>query len=174
MTRSSEPSLRAATAGVGACARAVLALLLCAAPLAVRAQQQQQPPAPQASPARDPAEETLDVGEDEVVRVDTDLVHIDVTVTDAAGNPVRNLRAEDFKLYEDGEERPISFFNIARRGGQPRPVAVVFALDVSGSMSPEEMERLGTAMQLFSRRLSDRTSLFAVMSFGMSARVLQP
>ncbi|HEV2880789.1 MAG TPA: VWA domain-containing protein [Pyrinomonadaceae bacterium] len=112
--------------------------------------------------------------DDEVLRVDTDLVLVDVTVTDAAGRPVRNLSEEDFKIYDEGVERPVAFFNVERRRGQPRPVAVVFAVDVSGSMSPPEMERLGSAMQLFSRRLSDRTSLFAVMSFGMSARVLQP
>jgi Ca-activated chloride channel family protein len=112
--------------------------------------------------------------DDEVLRVDTDLVLVDVTVTDAAGRPVRNLSAEDFKIYDEGVERPVAFFNVERRRGAARPVAVVFAVDVSGSMSPEEMERLASAMRLFSRRLSDRTSLFAVMSFGMSARVLQP
>jgi VWFA-related protein len=111
--------------------------------------------------------------DDEVLRVDTDLVLVDVTVTDAAGRPVRNLSEEDFKIYDEGVERPIAFFNVERRRGPQRPVAVVFAVDVSGSMSPEEMERLGEAMRLFSRRLSDRTSLFAVMTFGMSARVLQ-
>ncbi|HEX8129488.1 MAG TPA: VWA domain-containing protein [Pyrinomonadaceae bacterium] len=112
--------------------------------------------------------------DDEILRVDTDLVLVDVTVTDAAGRPVRNLSEADFKIYDEGVERPIAFFNVERRRGEPRPVAVVFAVDVSGSMSPPEMERLGEAMRLFSRRLSDRTSLFAVMSFGMSARVLQP
>jgi VWFA-related protein len=112
--------------------------------------------------------------DDEILRVDTDLVLVDVTVTDAAGRPVRNLSAEDFKIYDEGVERPIAFFNVERRRGEPRPVAVVFAVDVSGSMSPPEMERLGVAMQMFTRQLSDRASLFAVMSFGMSARVLQP
>jgi VWFA-related protein len=111
--------------------------------------------------------------DDEVLRVDTDLVLVDVTVTDAAGRPVRNLSAGDFKIYDEGVERPIAFFNVERRRGESRPVAVVFAVDVSGSMSPEEMERLGVAMRQFPQRLSDRASVFAVMTFGMSARVLQ-
>lgn len=111
---------------------------------------------------------------DEILRVDTDLVLVDVTVTDAGGQPVRNLTAGDFKLYDEGVERPIAFFNVERRRGEPRPVAVVFAVDISGSMSPDEMERLAVAMRGFSRRLSDRASLFAVMTFGMGARVLQP
>jgi len=111
---------------------------------------------------------------DEVLRIDTDLVTVDATVTDADGQLVRNLRAEDFKLYEDGVERPIAFYNIEKRGGVERPVAVVFALDVSGSMTAEEMERLQRAMTLFTERLSaDRSSLFAVMTFGMNVKTLQ-
>jgi Ca-activated chloride channel family protein len=111
---------------------------------------------------------------DEVLRIDTDLVTVDVTVTDALGLPVRELRVEDFKLYEDNAERPIAFYNVEKRSGQQRPVAIVFALDVSGSMTAEEMERLQRAMNLFSKRMSaDRTSLFAVMTFGMNVKTLQ-
>jgi Ca-activated chloride channel family protein len=111
---------------------------------------------------------------DEVLRIDTDLVTVDVTVTDAAGLPVKDLRVEDFKLYEDNVERPIAFYNVEKRSGQQRPVAIVFALDVSGSMTAEEMERLQRAMNLFSKRLSaDRTSLFAVTTFGMDVKILQ-
>jgi Ca-activated chloride channel family protein len=137
------------------------------------AQQQQQRPRRVAPVAADAAQKREEA-DDEVLRVDTDLVLVDVTVTDAQGRPVRNLKAEDFKVYDEGVERPIAFFNVERRSGTPRPVAIVFAVDVSGSMTPDEMERLASAMRLFSRRFSDRTSLFAVMSFGMSARVLQP
>jgi len=73
--------------------------------------------------------------DDEILRVETDLVLVDVSVTDAAGRPVRNLRAEDFKIYDEGVERPIAFFNVEKQRGAPRPVAIVFAVDVSGSMS---------------------------------------
>jgi len=117
------------------------------------------------------AEEVLP--EDEILRVDTDLILVDVAVTDAKGRPVRGLRAEDFKLYEDGVERPVAFFSVERRGGERRPVAVVFAVDVSGSVSPEEMVRIAQAVRAFSERLDERESVFALMSFGMSARVLQ-
>lgn len=111
---------------------------------------------------------------DEVLRIDTDLVTVDVTVTDAGGLPVKNLRAEDFKLYEDEIERPIAFYNVEKRAGQQRPMAIVFALDVSGSMTVEEMERLQSAMNLFSKKLAaDRSSLFAVMTFGMNVKTLQ-
>jgi len=131
----------------------------------------QQTPSP--APPRQTALPDNIIDDDDVVRVDTDLVHVDVSVTDAAGQPVRNLRPQDFKLYEDGAERPVSFFGVERRSGAERPIAVVLALDVSGSMSAEEIERLRGAVNLFTRRLVRGPSVFAVMSFGMRVKIHQ-
>lgn len=111
--------------------------------------------------------------QEDVVRIDTDLMLVDVTVTDKDGRPVRGLRSEDFKLYEDGVERPISFFNVERRDGDQRPVAVVFALDVSGSMTVEEIERLRGAMRSFSQQMAGRPFVFAVITFGMHVKIIQ-
>src|SRR5687767_6199537 len=69
---------------------------------------------------------------DEIVRIDTDLVSFEVTVTDKNGRLVPNLRREDFRLFEDGVERPIEFFQPVRKTAERRPLSVVFALDVSG------------------------------------------
>src|SRR6185436_8096238 len=66
----------------------------------------------------------------DVLRFDTDLVSVDVTATDVEGRPVRSLRQEDFKLFSDGAQQPISFFQVEKRSGEPRPLAVVFAVDV--------------------------------------------
>ena len=121
--------------------------------------------------ARQKPEEIID--DDEVLKIDTDLVLVEVNVTDAEGRPARGLRPEDFKLYMDGEERPVAFLHVERRAGNERPVAVVFAVDVSGSMTAEEMSRLQGAMRAFSEKLSNRPASFALMSFGMNARVLQ-
>src|ERR1700755_414870 len=109
-------------------ATTLLALLLL--PHAARAQQQGDD---QNRRDRKPPEI---VDDDEVLKIDTDLILVDVTVTDAEGKPLRGLRPEDFKLYEDGEERPVAFLNVERHTGAERPVAVVFAVDISGSMTP--------------------------------------
>src|SRR5216684_4141543 len=66
----------------------------------------------------------------DIIKIDTDLVPLDVTVTDAKGRLVRNLKKEDFKLYEDEIERPIASFNVEKIEGVPRPAAIVFALDL--------------------------------------------
>jgi|SRR5947209_7802391 len=69
---------------------------------------------------------------DETVRVDTDLVVLNVTVIDHSGQYVKGLKREDFKIFEDGKEIPatlISSFNL-----QEMPFASVVLLDTSGSM----------------------------------------
>jgi len=110
---------------------------------------------------------------EDVVRIDTDLVSFDVTAFDADGRPVRTLRQEDFRIFSDGVEEPISFFQLEKRPGEPRPLAIVFALDVSGSMTADEMSRLRVALQSFSNQLSSHPVSYAVMTFGMRVKTIQ-
>jgi Ca-activated chloride channel family protein len=110
---------------------------------------------------------------EEVLRFDTDLVSVDVTAIDAEGRPVRNLRQEDFKVYSDNVEQPISFFQIEKRQGEARPLAIVFALDVSGSMTAEEIVRLRSALQSFSNHLAEHPVVYSVMTFGMRVKTVQ-
>ncbi|HEX8890751.1 MAG TPA: VWA domain-containing protein [Pyrinomonadaceae bacterium] len=67
--------------------------------------------------------------DDDVVRVNTDLVVVNVTVTDAAGKYARGLHGADFKVMEDGHEQKISNFT-----AEETPFAAVVLLDFSGSM----------------------------------------
>ena len=53
-----------------------------------------------------PADET-----DEVVRISTSLIQIDVTVTDSKGNVVTGLKPTDFEIFENGERQKISSFS---------------------------------------------------------------
>jgi len=110
---------------------------------------------------------------DEVLKVDIDLVSLDVVANDVEGRPIRNLRQEDFKVYVDGVEQPLAFFQVERRSGEPRPLAVVFALDISGSMTTEEMVRLRSALNAFSAKLAGHPALYAVMAFGMNVKIFQ-
>ncbi len=110
---------------------------------------------------------------DEIIRIETDLVPFEVTVTDKEGKPVRGLEAKDFKIYEDGVEREIDFFQPIRKRDDNRPLSIVFALDVSGSITPEELMKLRDAMQSFVKRLADYNSYFAVTTFGMEVKKVQ-
>jgi len=110
---------------------------------------------------------------EDVVKVDTDLVSVDVVVRNAEGRPVRNLKKEHFKLYADGVEQPLSFFQVEHRDGEPRPLALVFAIDISGSMTVLEMERLRSALRTFADKLSYKPVVSSVIAFGMNVKVLQ-
>src|SRR5262249_47942072 len=66
------------------------------------------------------------------LRMDTDLVIIDVTATDKNGNYVRDLRENELEIYVDGKLRKMDFFGVTDEAALSRPLAVVFALDISG------------------------------------------
>jgi Ca-activated chloride channel homolog len=70
--------------------------------------------------------------DDDVVRVNTELVVLNVTVTDKTGQYVKGLKKSDFKIYEDGVEVQAS--SIAGFAIQESPYAAVVLLDSSGSM----------------------------------------
>jgi Ca-activated chloride channel family protein len=106
------------------------------------------------------------------IRLDTDLVAIDVTVTDENGNYVRDLRADEFQLFEDGKPRKIEFFRINAESTLTRPLAVVFALDLSGSLKPEEIKTLRGAALKFTELMKGE-SVFAAMMFNYKVQILQ-
>lgn len=70
--------------------------------------------------------------DDDVVRVNTELVVLNLTVMDKAGQYVKALKLPDFKIYEDGVE--VSPSMIASFSVQEAPYAAVVLLDSSGSM----------------------------------------
>lgn len=163
------PSLSPATEHLWPVRELPLAILLCALVLLFTSAQSQQPQNKRRERRALPADERVP---DDTLRIDTDLVPVEVTVTETQGKLVRRVNAKDVKLYEDGVERPIAFFNIEQQGGEERPAAVVFAVDTSGSMTPEEMERVSNVMRAFSNWLAERPSSCAVMTFGMKVKVL--
>lgn len=111
--------------------------------------------------------------QDDVIKVETDLVGFEITVTDRNGKPVRGLEAKNFKVSENGVERKVDFFEPLRRKDDNRPLAIVFALDVSGSMTSDELLRLRDALQNFVGRIADYDAYYAIMSFGMEVKTLQ-
>ena len=66
--------------------------------------------------------------DDEVIKVDSSIVRLNVGVADNRGRPITNLTKEDFTLYEDGVKQ-----NISRFEPTVAPFSVVMILDMSGS-----------------------------------------
>ena len=106
------------------------------------------------------------------VRVDTDLVTVDVTASDQTGSYVLDMRSDEFQLLEDGKPRAIDFFSITDESTLSRPLAVVFALDLSGSLRPDETSTLRQAAMKFTE-LMKGDAVVAALTFNYDIKVIQ-
>jgi len=70
-----------------------------------------------------------EIGEEDVVRVNTSLVTIHANVIGRDGKPAPSLRQKDFNLYEDGVKQDLAVFEPV-----VRPFTVVLLIDTSGSV----------------------------------------
>ena len=69
------------------------------------------------------------------IRVETPLVPVTCSVTDAGGAALAGLARANFRIYEDGIEQPITYFDAST---QPATIALV--IDASPSTLPQSLE----------------------------------
>ncbi|MEO8073128.1 MAG: VWA domain-containing protein [Acidobacteriota bacterium] len=67
--------------------------------------------------------------EDEVINIESSVVILNAAVSDTGGRTVSGLKQTQFKVFEDGKEQKIDFFQ-----SEETPFAAVILLDTSGSM----------------------------------------
>jgi VWFA-related protein len=101
----------------------------------------------------------------DVIRVNTTLVTLPVSVTDRDGRYIPNLRKEDFRLWEDGIEQQVAFF-----ASVDKPFSVVLLLDTSGS-TRFRIEEIQDAAIAFVNQLRPDDRVM-VVSFDDDIRVL--
>jgi VWFA-related protein len=151
----------------------------------------------------------LDVGvlsqatsSDYTFRSKTELVLVNVTVRDRSGNPVRDLKREDFTVLEDNKPQQVVSFDLentdavlstatteapllrtTKPGGADavqaiaiRPLKdrrlIVLFFDLS-SMQPDEIDRATTAAQNYVDKQMVAADLVAVVSLGSTLSVNQ-
>jgi VWFA-related protein len=113
-------------------------------------------------PTNDDPEE---VGENDVVRVDTTLVTIPVSVMDRNGRFIPNLRQQEFRVYEDGVEHEVAYF-----ASVEKPFTLALVLDTSASTQFRLDEIQDAAIAFINQlRPDDRVM---VVSFDEEVRVL--
>jgi Ca-activated chloride channel homolog len=124
-------------------------------------------PAPTPSPAPNGKTEDKVEDDDEVIRVETNLVTMPVSVLDRDGRFIGGLRKQDFQIYEDGVLQKIDTF-----GTVEQPFTVVLLIDVSPSTQYQITEIQDAAIAFVNQlRPNDRV---IVMSFDQRVRVLSP
>lgn len=77
------------------------------------------------------------------LRARTDMVRVTCTVSTNDGAAVPGLRREDFRVLDDGVERPIAYFDAA---AQPASVALVIDASPSVLRDSEEMKQAADAL----------------------------
>ncbi len=124
-------------------------------------------------PSQPPAGQDAEVvDEDEVVRVDSNLVIIPASVVDARGRAIGDLKVEDFELKVDGEVKPIGELTRAET-----PVHVALLFDNSYSLSAAREFEKQAAVRFFRSvvRPIDRAAVYSVsttprLAQGMTTR----
>src|SRR6266496_4394554 len=142
--------------------------VMCAAPASSRAQEQPTPPPPQAA---SPADQQPTV----VIKKESKLVLVDAVVADKKGNYIRDLAQNDFKVFEDNKEQPISTFSsgadAATQASGQRHYLILF-FDNSTMAAPDQIQARSAAAKFIEANAGpDR--LMAVVDFGGSLRIVQ-
>ena len=101
-------------------------------------------------------------------RTAVELINVTVTVTDGTGRFVSSLGREDFRIFEDGVEQPVSHFSNERV-----PVSLGIALDTSGSMDGEKMRAARSALNRFLIDLLDRTDEVFLYRFDSNPELVE-
>lgn len=109
-------------------------------------------PAPTAAPTPNP--------EDEIIKVDTELVNLNVRVIDRNNRPINNLAQREFTILEDNVPQPIEFFSRAEV-----PTNYSLVIDNSGSLR-QQLEKVIEAGKIITNtnRADDETSIIRFVS----------
>src|SRR5579862_7956867 len=102
------------------------------------------------------------------LKVEVNLVNILFNVRDKKGGLVGSLNKDDFKVFEDGKEQQVKYFNRET----DLPLTIGLLIDVSASqMNLIEIEK-NAADQFFSHVIRPKDLAFLI-SFGADAELLQ-
>ena len=101
--------------------------------------------------------------------IDVQLVQLQVLVVDRSGNPVGDLRPEDFEVRENGQQRQVENLHVAN----DIPLSLGLAIDSSGSMEPIWRQTNAIAEAFLNGALTWRDQAFLV-DFDSTLRLVQP
>ncbi len=114
------------------------------------------PPPPKLRPKPSPTPEVNEeIDPESVVRVNTELVTLNVRVIDRNNRPINNVRQDEFRVFEDGEPQPIEFFT-----REEVPITYGLAVDTSGSLRSQLQSVIDAAKAIItSNKRGDETFL---------------
>lgn len=120
-------------------------------------------PGPTPTPTPSPVREK----DDEVIKINTEIVTLTATVLDKNGRPRTDLKRDDFQIYEDGSLQKLEYFNTGDR--IPMSLGIIF--DTSGSME-DKIEGVQDAVEHFVKSVAPGDEIFLVR-FSDDADIVQ-
>jgi VWFA-related protein len=107
-----------------------------------------------------PTPKVQDDDENAIVKVNSRLVVVPVSVTDSAGQPVPGLKLEDFRIAEEGRQQKLENIGSADKV----PLEIVLLFDVSASTDAMFKFEQETAAQFLKdvMRPEDRATIFSI------------
>lgn len=121
------------------------------------------------TPTPTPAAVVKPKADDEVIKINSRLVVVPVSVTDADGNPVLGLSTSDFRVLEENRQQTLE--NVSGADKVPLEIALLF--DVSASTDAMFRYQLETAAKFLRdvMRPEDRATIFTI---GDKPMLIQP
>jgi len=110
-----------------------------------------------------------------VIKTESRIVLVDTVVTDKKGNYIRDLRQENFKVFEDNKEQTITSFSFASdpkiQPAEQKHYIILF-FDNSSMTMPDQMQARAAAAK-FVETGGGTDRLMAVVNFGGSLVIQQ-
>jgi Ca-activated chloride channel homolog len=118
------------------------------------------PPPPVLKPKPTPTPPEEDIDEGSIVRVNTELVTLNVRVIDRNNRPIDNVRQSEFHVFEDGVLQPVEYFT-----REEVPISYGLAVDTSGSLRSQLQGVIDAGKTIInSNRSGDETFLVRFIS----------
>jgi len=100
---------------------------------------------------------SLSYAQDEPIRVETNLVTVNVAVTDKSGNYIKNLKREDFEVWDNRTKQPIETFS-----AENVPVSFGIVYDLHPT-TDERTKLVLDALKQFTRDLKEKDYFFVTV-----------
>lgn len=118
---------------------------------------------------KDPGNDGQDGGQDDGIKIETQLVSVPFTATDKRNRYINDLAKESIQVFEDG--KPQEIFSFVRESDLPLTFAILF--DVSGSQQYSIPQQREAASLFFQRIMRADKDIAGIVTFRRDIEVRQ-
>ncbi len=117
-------------------------------------------PSSQTTPTPTPTPGGQEVDEDEIVRVNTEIVNLNVRVIDRNNRPINDVKQDEFRVFEDNVPQKIEYFT-----REEVPISYGLVIDNSGSLRAQLGQVIEASKTIInSNKAGDETFLVRFIS----------